>query len=63
MVICSKEQEEAVNLIAEDVATIRVSVQDPDDEDGEDGMVGGMLGSFLSKLEDTQLINAAEYKM
>ena len=63
MVICSKEQEEAVNMIAEDVAMIQVSGQDSDDEDGEDGMVGGMLGSFLGKLKDTQIINAAEYKM
>ena len=62
-VICSKEQEEAVNMIAEDVAMIQVSGQDSDDEDGEGGMVGGMLGSFLGKLKDTQIINAAEYKM
>ena len=59
MVICSKEQEEAVNMIAEDVAMIQVSGQDSDDEDGEDGMVG----SYLGKLKDTQVINAAEYKM
>ena len=63
MVICTKEQEEAVNMIAEDVAMIQVSGQDSDDEDGEGGMVGGMLGSFLGKLKDTQIINAAEYKM
>ena len=63
MVICTKEQEEAVNVIAEDVAMIKVSEQDSDDEDSEDGMVGGMLGSFLGKLKDTQIINAAEYKM
>jgi len=63
MVICSKEQEEAVNMIAEDVAMIKVSGQDSDNEDGEAGMVGGMLGSFLGKLKDTQIINAAEYKM
>ena len=63
MVICSKEQEEAVNMIAEDVAMIQVSGQDSGDEDGEAGMVGGMLGSFLGKLKDTQIINAAEYKM
>ena len=62
-VICSKEQEEAVNMIAEDVAMIQVSGQDSDDEDDEGGMVGGMLGSFLGKLKDTQIINAAEYKM
>ncbi len=63
MVICTKKQEDAVNMIAEDVALIKVSGQDSDDEDGEDGMVGGMLGSFLGKLKDTQIINAAEYKM
>ena len=63
MVICTKEQEEAVNMIAEDVAIIQVSGQDSDDEDSEGGMVGGMLGSFLGKLKDTQIINAAEYKM
>lgn len=61
MVICTKEQEEAVNMIAEDVAMIQVAGQDQEDE--EDGMVGGMLGSFLGKLKDTQVINAAEYKM
>ena len=61
MVICTKEQEEAVNVIAEDVAMIQVSGQDQEDE--EDGMVGGMLGSFLGKMKDTQVINAAEYKM
>ena len=50
-------------MIAEDVAMIQVSGQDSGDEDGEAGMVGGMLGSFLGKLKDTQIINAAEYKM
>ena len=63
MVICSQEQEEAVNMIAEDVAMIKVSEQGSEDEEGEDGMVAGMLGSFLGKLKDTQIINAAEYKM
>jgi hypothetical protein len=63
MVICSKEQEEAVNMIAEDVAMIQVSGQDSDDEDGEDSRALGMFGSFLGKLKDTQIINAAEYKM
>lgn len=66
MVICSKEQEEAVKMIAEDVAMIRTSGQDADDENGDDGMIGGMFGSFLGKLgklKDTQIINAAEYKM
>ena len=63
MVICSKEQEETVNMIAEDVAMIRVAGQDLEDEDESDGMIGGTLGSFLGKLKDTQIINAAEYKM
>ena len=55
------EQEEAVNMIAEDVAMIKIGGQDQEDE--EEGMVGGMLGAFLGKLKDTQVINAAEYKM
>ena len=63
MVICSKEQEEAVGMIVEDVAMIQVSGQGSDDEDGEDGETLGMLGSFLGKLKDTQIINAAEYEM
>ena len=63
MVICSKEQEEAVDMIAEDVAMIQVSGQGSDDEDGEDGGALGMFGSFLGKLKDTQIINAAEYEM
>ena len=63
MVICSKEQEDAVGMIAEDVAMIQVSGQGSDDEDGEDGGALGMFGSFLGKLKDTQIINAAEYKM
>ena len=63
MVICSKEQEEAVGMIAEDVAMIQVSGQGSDDEDGEDGGALGMFGSFLGKLKDTQIINAAEYEM
>ena len=57
MVICTKEQEEAVNMIAEDVAMILVAGQDQEDEED------GMLGSFFGKLKDTQIINAAEYKM
>ena len=61
MVICTKEQEDAVNLVAEDVAMIKVSGQDQEDE--EDGEAKGMLGSFLGKLKNTQVINAAEYKM
>ena len=48
---------------AEDVAMIRVAGQDLEDEDESDGMIGGTLGSFLGKLKDTQIINAAEYKM
>ncbi len=59
MVICTKEQEDAVNMVAEDVAMIHIAGQDK--EDGEDGMADG--GSFLGKLKDVQVINAAEYKM
>lgn len=61
IVICTKEQEEAVNLIAEDVAMIRIAGQDP--EDSEEGTMEGILGGFFGKLKDTQVINAAEYKM
>ncbi len=61
MVICTKKQEEAVNMIAEDVALIKVAGQDQEDE--EDGEAHGMFGSLLGKLKDTQIINATEYKM
>ncbi len=61
VVVCSKGQEEAVNLIAEDVAMIRISGQEP--EDGGDGTFGDMLGGFFGKLKDAQVINASEYKM
>ena len=59
LVICTKEQEEAVNMIAEDVAMIQVAGQEPEDDE----MSGGMFGSLLGKVKDTQVINAAEYKM
>ena len=64
LVVCSKEQEEAVNMISEDVAMIKVSGHDQEDEEGEESL--GMLGSLFGKLKDmkdTQVINAAEYKM
>lgn len=61
MVICTKEQEEAVNMIAEDVARIKVSGRDQ--KNGEDGEAHGMNGSMPGKLKDTQVINAVEYKM
>ena len=61
IVVCSKEQEEAAHMISKEVGTIQVSRQASEDE--EDGMVNGMLGSFFGKLKDTQMINAAEYKM
>ena len=57
----SKEQEEAVNMIAEDVAMIKISGQDQ--EESADGMVDGILGGFFGRLKDAQVINAAEYKM
>ena len=62
VVVCTKEQEEAVNMIAEDVAMIRISGQDEEDED-QDGSIGGRLKGVLGKLKDTQVINSAEYKM
>ena len=61
MVVCTKEQEEAVNMIAEDVAMIKIAGQDQ--EDNADGMVDGILGGFFGKLKDAQVINATEYKM
>ena len=63
MVVCTKEQEEAVNMIAEDVAMIKVSDKDSEDEDSDEGTAGGTIGSILGKLKDTQIINAVEYKM
>ena len=33
------------------------------EEEPENGMVGGILGGFFGRLKDTQVINAAEYKM
>jgi hypothetical protein len=61
MVICTKEQEEAVNMIAEDVARIKVSGRDQ--KNGEDGEAYGMIVSTFGKLKDTQVINATEYKI
>ena len=61
MVVCTKEQEEAVNMIAEDVAMIKIAGQDQ--EDNADGMASGILSDFFGKLKDAQVINAAEYKM
>ena len=61
VVVCTKEQEEAVSVIAEDVAMIGAPGQEQ--EDGEHEEEGGIFGSFLNELKDTQVINAAEYKM
>ena len=63
LVVCSKEQEEAVNVIAEDVAMVKVSCLGEEEAEDEDGMAGGILGGFFGKLKDTQVINAVEYKM
>ncbi len=63
LVVCSKEQEEAVNMIAEDVAMVKFSGQGEEETEDEKAMVGGILGGFFGKLKDTQVINAAEYKM
>ncbi len=62
VVVCTKEQEEAVNMIAEDVAMIRISGQYAED-DNQDGSVGGMLKGVFGTLKDTQGINTAEYKL
>lgn len=59
LVSCSKEQEEAVHMIANGVAKILVAEDDEDDSDDFFGTVKG----FLGKLKDTQMINAAEYTM
>lgn len=61
VVVCTKEQEEAVHMIAEDVAMIRVPGQESPDT--EDGILEGILGSVLGKSKDIQFVNAAEYKM
>ena len=61
VVVCTKEQEEAVGVIAEDVAMIGAPGQEQ--EGGEYEKEGGIFGSFLNELKDTQVINAAEYKM
>ncbi|MDY3052372.1 MAG: hypothetical protein SOR89_04285 [Ndongobacter sp.] len=57
LVVCTKEQEEAVHMIAEDVAMIRVS------EQASEGEEEGMLGSLFGRLKDTQVINAVEYTL
>ena len=54
-VVCTKEQEEAVSLIAEDIAGIELA------EDGQASKDEG--DSFFGRAKDTQVINAAEYKM
>lgn len=61
VVVCTKEQEEAVGVIAEDIAMIGAPRQEQ--EDGEHEEEGGIFGSFLNELKDTQVINATEYKM
>ena len=61
VVVCTKEQEEAVNMIAEDVAMVRISGQDEEEE--REGSAGGLLKGVLGNLKDTQVINAAEYQM
>ena len=61
VVSCTKEQEEAVHMIAEDVGIIQVTQHDQEDEN--DGTVEGMIGAFFGKMKDTQVINASDYKM
>ena len=55
VVRCTKEQEEAVNVIAEDVAMIKTG----DEGDEDEGLLGGLFG----RRSDTQCINAAEIKL
>jgi len=57
VVLCTKEQEEAVAMIAEDVAQILAAGKSG--ENPEEGTLGGLLG----KLKDTQVVNAAEIKL
>ncbi len=57
MVICTKEQEEAVTIAAEDVAMIRVSGENRIDELGEP------LFPVVDNQSDTQVINAVEYSL
>lgn len=61
IVICTKEQEAAVNMIAEDVAMIKVSEQDQGEN--EDIMIEDMMMSFPGSTKDTQVINADKYEM
>ena len=53
LVVCTKEQEEAVNLVAEDAAMIRTAGQDGEEAAGE----------TPGDPNDNVSINAAEYKM
>ncbi|MBO4797342.1 MAG: hypothetical protein J5494_00985 [Candidatus Methanomethylophilaceae archaeon] len=59
VVVCTKEQEEAVNLITEDVALIRVSGQD---EEADDRNGGPSVGA-PDALKDALVVNAAEYRL
>lgn len=55
MVKCTKEQADAVRMIAEDVAMIVTA-------DSEETEEGG-LNAFLGSLRDSHVINAVEYKL
>ena len=57
VVNCTKEQEEAVSLIANDVASIRASGGEGDEDEG------GSFFGMMRGLKDTQMINAVEYRM
>ncbi|MBO4355539.1 MAG: hypothetical protein J5850_01645 [Clostridia bacterium] len=63
IVICTKEQEEAVSMITEDVAMIKTSGQNGD-EDSRDNSAGNLLKEmFANQNDDNQVINASEYVM
>ncbi len=59
LIRCSKEQEEAVNMIARDVA--KIDVRGAGDDDGEKNK--GMLGEIFENIKDARIINAAEYSL
>lgn len=69
VVLCSAEQEEAVNLVAEDVSAIRVRAADEGSDVEEEGAGGSLKNAFgklrevFGELRDIQMVNAVTYKM
>lgn len=56
---CTKEQEEAVSMISEEIASIDTN----EDSKEKNGLFGGVLGDVFHDLKDTQWINAANYTL